>query len=142
MKTIKIIYWSGTGNTEMMAQAIKQGADIDGNAVQILRVEEASKNDVIAADALAFGCPAMGAEALDEEYMEPFIASLQDVDFSGKAVGLFGSYDWGDGQWMREWAERMKGYGANIIDEGLIMRLAPDGDGLEECKKLGALLAR
>ncbi|EGO65217.1 flavodoxin [Acetonema longum] len=141
MKKVTIIYWSGTGNTEMMAQAVKEGAE-QGNTVKLLRVEDATQQDVAAADAVAFGCPSMGSEMLEEGYMEPFVASLQDVDFSGKTVALFGSYDWGDGQWMREWADRMKGYGANVIGEGLTIQLTPDADGLQECKALGATLGK
>lgn len=141
MKKIHIIYWSGTGNTEMMAQAIWEGANASGHTAKLLRVEEASQNDVIEADALALGCPSMGAEVLEEEYMEPFVESLKDIDFTGKTVALFGSYDWGDGQWMTDWIERMKGYGANLIAGGLILRLTPDEEGLEECRNLGAILA-
>ncbi|MFZ5969282.1 MAG: flavodoxin [Bacillota bacterium] len=142
MKKTSIIYWSGTGNTEIMAEAIKEGASIEGNEVKLLRVEEASNNDVVEADAIALGCPSMGAEVLEESFMEPFVESLKDVDFSGKTVALFGSYDWGDGMWMREWVDRMKGYGANLVADGLIIHLTPDEAGLQECKDLGALLVK
>lgn len=141
MKKVTIIYWSGTGNTEMMAQAVKEGAE-QGNTVRLLRVEDATKQDVAAADAIALGCPSMGSEMLEDGYMEPFVASLQGVAFSGKAVALFGSYDWGDGQWMRDWADRMQGYGANVIAEGLTIQLTPDADGLQKCKDLGAMLGK
>lgn len=142
MKKVSIIYWSGTGNTEIMAQAIKEGASSGSDAVKLLRVEDASTNDIIEADAVALGCPSMGAEVLEDDFMEPFVASLKDVNFSGKTVVLFGSYDWGDGEWMRDWADRMKGYGANIIADGLILRLTPDEAGLQECKNLGMSLTK
>ena len=136
------IYWSGTGNTEMMAGYIAEGVKSNGNPVEIMSVEKANKEMVMNAELIAFGCPSMGAEVLEEEYMEPFIDALSDMDFSGKAIALFGSYDWGDGEWMREWAERMKKYGANLVDEGLIVNLEPDSEGIEQCKKLGEKLAR
>lgn len=141
MKRINIIYWSGTGNTEMMANAIFKGANVNQNNVKLINVEKATKEDVINADIIALGCPSMGAEVLEDEYMEPFVDSLKDVNFEGKTVALFGSYDWGDGEWMRDWVERMKGYGANVIAEGLIIRLNPDDEGIGECKNLGNILA-
>ncbi|WP_432662885.1 flavodoxin [Wukongibacter baidiensis] len=142
MKKVTIIYWSGTGNTEMMANAISEGVKDVGNPVDVVKVEDANKDMVVNSELLAFGCPSMGAEVLEEGLMEPFIESLKDIDFTGKKVALFGSYDWGDGEWMRDWEERMKGYGANIVDEGLIIHLTPDDDGVEKCKDLGDSLAK
>ncbi|WIF96040.1 flavodoxin [Caminicella sporogenes] len=143
MKKATIIYWSGTGNTEMMANAIAEGVKSSGIDVEVVRVENANKDMVINSEILAFGCPSMGAEVLEEEFMEPFIESLSDVDFSGKKVALFGSYDWGDGEWMRNWVARMKEYGANLVDEeGLIIRLTPDEEGINNCKALGERLAK
>lgn len=138
MKKVTVIYWSGTGNTEMMAEAIAEGA---GSDAKLLKVEDATKEDVLNAEAVALGCPSMGAEVLEEGYMEPFIESLSNA-VAGKTVGLFGSYDWGDGQWMRDWVEKMQGYKANVIGEGLILHLNPDNEGLEECRSLGANLAK
>ncbi len=142
MKKVTIIYWSGTGNTEMMANAISEGVKDVGNPVDVVKVEDANKDMVVNSELLAFGCPSMGAEVLEEELMEPFIESLKDIDFTGKKVALFGSYDWGDGEWMRDWEERMKGYGASVVDEGLIIHLTPDNDGVEKCKDLGDSLAK
>ncbi|KGG80660.1 flavodoxin [Caloranaerobacter azorensis] len=143
MKKLTIIYWSGTGNTEMMADAIAEGARTIGGDVEVVRVEDANKDMVINSDALAFGCPSMGVEVLEEQFMEPFIESLRGIDFSGKKVALFGSYDWGDGEWMRNWVERMKEYGANLInEEGLIIRLTPDEEGINACKALGEQLVK
>lgn len=140
MKTISIIYWSGTGNTEQMAAAIAEGAKKENVEVELLHVGQASLEQVKNANVLALGCPSMGAEVLEEYEMEPFIESISN-DISGKPLALFGSYDWGDGQWMREWVERMEGYGANVINEGLIVHLTPEEDGLEKCKELGRQLA-
>lgn len=142
MKKISVIYWSGTGNTEEMAKAIAAGAGVDGVSVNLLSVDRASKDDVLKADAVALGCSAMGNEVLEEAEMEPFVASLEGENLSSIPLALFGSYDWGDGQWMREWADRMKEQGASLVEEeGLIIHNTPDEDGLELCKKLGAKLA-
>ena len=139
VKEIVIIYWSGTGNTEMMAEAILEGAK-NQSKVSLINVEDATVNDVISADAVALGCPSMGAEVLEEGTMEPFIESLENVDFSEKPVALFGSYDWGDGQWMHDWENRMKGYGAKLVDKGLIINLTPNEEDLEQCRELGKKL--
>ncbi len=139
MQEVVVIYWSGTGNTEMMAEAIVEGAK-DQNIVRLINVDQATIDDVSNADAVALGCPSMGAEVLEEETMEPFVESLQKVDFNNKALALFGSYDWGDGQWMFEWEERMENYGAKLVDQGLIIHLTPDQEGLEKCRELGRKL--
>lgn len=137
MKKVTIIYWSGTGNTEMMANAIAEGVTKSGAEAEVMSVDKADKSMVVEAEYLAFGCPSMGAEVLEEGEMEPFIDSLSDVDFSNKKLALFGSYDWGDGEWMENWYEQMKGYGANLVAEGLIVNLTPDDEGIELCRALG-----
>ena len=106
---VSIVYWSGTGNTEAMANAVAEGAKNAGAEVELLPVSVASA-DVIGSDALLFGCPAMGAEELEESEFEPFFSSVEG-SLSGKKVGLFGSYDWGDGEWMRTWQQRVQSEG-------------------------------
>ena len=106
MKKVLIAYWSGTGNTEAMAQSVAKGVTDAGGEAVLKTAGAASAELVKAAEALAFGCPAMGDEVLEETEMEPFIGALASGDLGGKALGLFGSYDWGDGQWMRSWVER------------------------------------
>lgn len=134
MKTA-VIYWSGSGNTEAMAKAVAEGA-----GAELFNVSDFS-GDVAEYDRLAFGCPAMGAENLEESEFEPFFAE-NEGKLSGKKVALFGSYGWGDGEWMREWAERVKNDGAVLVnDEGLIVNEAPDDAALADCKALGAKLA-
>lgn len=134
MKTA-VIYWSGTGNTEAMAQAIADGA-----GAELFSVSEFSGN-IADYDRLAFGCSAMGAEVLEEDEFEPFFTSIED-QLSGKTVLLFGSYGWGDGEWMRNWAERTIGDGAVLLnDEGFIVNETPDDDALVQCKALGKQLA-
>lgn len=134
MKTA-VIYWSGTGNTEAMAQAIADGA-----GAELFSVSEFSGN-IADYDRLAFGCSAMGAEVLEEDEFEPFFTSIES-QLSGKTVLLFGSYGWGDGEWMRNWAERTIGDGAVLLnDEGFIVNETPDDDALAQCKALGKQLA-
>ena len=141
MSKMSIIYWSQTGNTEAMAKAIAQGAEAAGAEVKLMTVSEASEADVTGCDLLALGCPAMGAEVLEEDEFEPFFTSIEGK-LSGKKVALFGSYGWGDGQWMRDWCERAKGDGAVLFsEEGLICNETPDEDAQEACRKLGASLA-
>ena len=134
MKTA-VIYWSGTGNTEAMAKAVAEGA-----GAECFAVSEFSGN-VEDYDAIALGCPAMGAEVIEEDEMEPFVAEVEGFA-SGKTIGLFGSYGWGDGQWMRDWEDRMKAAGAEVAcGEGIITQETPDDDALVKCKELGKTLA-
>lgn len=134
MKTA-VIYWSGTGNTEQMAAAIAAGAGAD-----LFSVSDFSGN-IAEYDRVAFGCAAMGDEVLEESEFEPFFTSIEST-LSGKTIALFGSYGWGDGQWMRDWEERVKADGAVLLNgEGLIVNETPSDDDLELCKALGAKLA-
>lgn len=139
MKKIAVIYWSGTGNTEAMAKAVGEGAASAGTLVELLPVDKASVESVTGADAIALGCPSMGSEVLEESEMEPFVAALEPV-VTGKPVALFGSYGWGDGEWMKDWEERMVASGAKLVSEGLIIRETPDSQGLDNCRALGKQL--
>lgn len=137
MSKMAVIYWSQTGNTKAMAEAIAQGAQSAGAAVDLKDVTEISVNEALEYDLLALGCPAMGAEVLEEIDFEPFFTELEKR-LSGKSVALFGSYGWGDGQWMRDWVKRAEASGANLYDEGLMINEMPDADGLEQCRQFGA----
>jgi flavodoxin short chain len=141
MKKVLVVYWSGTGNTQAMAESLARGVKDGGGEAVVQNAAGASAAQVKGADALAFGCPAMGAEVLEEGEMEPFIASLSSGDVEGKALGLFGSDDGGDGQWMRDWVERMKGLGARVEGEGIIAQLEPTEEVLVKCYDLGKGLA-
>ena len=133
---IAVIYWSGTGNTEMMASAVAQGA-----GAELFSVSD-FKGSVDDYDRLAFGCAAMGSEELEETEFEPFFASIESK-LSGKTIALFGSYGWGDGEWMRNWVDRCNAAGAVVIDgEGLIANETPSDDDLAACKALGEKLAQ
>ena len=134
MKTA-VIFWSGTGNTEAMANAVAQGAGVSAVAVS------AFDGDLSQYDAIALGCPAMGAEELEDGEFEPFFAGIEGK-ISGKKIVLFGSYDWGDGEWLRLWADRAKAAGAKLVDEGLAVNNTPDDEGLAKCKALGEKLAK
>ncbi len=135
MKTA-VIFWSGTGNTEAMAKAVAEGAGVEATPVGSF------SGDLADYEAVALGCPAMGAEELEDGEFEPFY-SANESKLAGKAVALFGSYDWGDGEWMRLWADRVKDAGANIVGgEGLIANNTPDEDALAKCKALGEKLAK
>lgn len=142
MSKISIVYWSQTGNTEEMAKAVAEGVESAGAEAELIEVGNASADALVAEKSFALGCPAMGSEVLEEAEMEPFVEELSGR-VSGKNIALFGSYDWGDGTWMREWEDRMKEEGANIVgDEGVICNLTPDEDGLAACRELGKKLAQ
>ena len=141
MSKVAVVYWSGTGNTEAMANAVKSGAQATGAQVGFFKADEFHTDMVDSFDAIAFGCPAMGSEELEESEFEPMFAGLEG-SLNGKKVALFGSYGWGDGQWMRDWVERAQGDGAQVLNgEGLICNEAPDDDVQAACRKLGADLA-
>ena len=141
MKKTAVIYWSGTGNTEAMANAVAEGMREAGAECAVWTPADVSADAVKELDAAALGCPAMGAEELEETEFAPMFDAVKSA-LAGKAVGLFGSYGWGDGQWMRDWYERAEGAGADLCgDEGLILNETPDAAGLEACKALGAELA-
>ena len=141
MSKVAVVYWSGTGNTEAMAMAVAEGAKGKGAEVSVITAAEFSPEQVSEYSAIAFGCPSMGSEQLEESEFEPMFAGLEG-SLNGKKVALFGSYGWGDGQWMRDWCERAKEDGAVLIsEEGLICNETPDDDAQAACRKLGADLA-
>ena len=138
MNKVAIVYWSGTGNTEAMARAIAEGA---GGSAVLLAPADFGAADVAAYDVIAFGCPAMGAEQLEEGEFEPMFSAVEG-SLNGKKIALFGSYGWGDGQWMREWCSRCEAAGANLYDEaGLIANDSPNEEAREACRELGRKLA-
>lgn len=141
MDKIYVVYWSQSGNTEAMAEAVGEGIREAGKEAKVLEVGSASLDELKEAKAFALGCPAMGAEELEESEMEPFVSQVEGIA-SGKTIGLFGSYGWGDGEWMRTWTDRMKAAGALVSgDEGVICQETPDDEALEACKALGKQLA-
>lgn len=140
MANIAVVYWSGTGNTEQMAQMVANGAKEAGAEVTVFSTSEFSADMVEKFDAFAFGCPSMGAEELEDTEFAPLfnecLPKLKD-----KKLGLFGSYGWGDGEWMRTWAENCKNAGVSLVSEGVICNDAPDDTAEAQCNALGASLA-
>ena len=139
MSKVAVVFWSGTGNTETMANAVCEGARSAGAEVEELQASDFSAHDAAGYDAIAFGCPAMGDEELEEGEFEPLYKGVEAA-LSGKRVGLFGSYDWGTGEWMETWKARTEADGAEVVDT-VIAHLEPDDDALAACKTLGSQLA-
>lgn len=141
MDKINVVYWSQSGNTQAMAEAVGRGIEAAGKSAEVIDVSSASLDALKPAKAFALGCPAMGAEVLEEGEMEPFVSDVEGFA-AGKTIALFGSYGWGDGQWMRDWVDRMNAAGANVLNgEGVICNEMPDDAGLAECEALGKRLA-
>ena len=127
MSKVAIVYWSGTGNTEAMANFVAEGAKEAGAEVTLFTAMEFDGGLMDNFDAVAFGCPSMGAEQLEEDEFEPMFIGCESK-LSGKKIGLFGSYGWGDGEWMRNWEETCRGDGAQLVMDGVICNEAPDRD--------------
>lgn len=139
MSKVAVVFWSGTGNTETMADAVAEGARAAGAEVDQVQAADFDASAVAGYNAVAFGCPAMGDESLEEDEFEPMFEAAE-AQLSGKKVGLFGSYDWGTGDWMDTWRERTEGDGAEVVAT-VIANLEPDDEALTSCKELGAALA-
>ena len=140
MSKVAVVYWSGTGNTEAMAMAVAEGAKGKGAEVSVITAAEFSPEQVGEYSAIAFGCPSMGSEQLEESEFEPMFTACEGR-LSGKNIALFGSYGWGDGEWMRNWEEQCIADGAVMAGEGVICNEAPDDTATEQCVALGKALA-
>ena len=139
MSKIAVVYWSGTGNTEMMAASVKAGAEEHSAEVTMLTAVEFNASMMDSFDAIAFGCPSMGAEELEDSEFAPMFSSCE-ARLNGKKIALFGSYGWGDGEWMRNWEETCRNDGAKLVCESVICNEAPDDDAVAACRNLGAAL--
>lgn len=137
---IAVVYWSSTGNTEAMAQAVVEGARKAGASAELFTATEFDGGKVDAFDAIVFGCPAMGAEELEDSEFAPMFESCESK-LSGKKIALFGSYGWGDGEWMRTWEDTCRNDGASLVCNSVICQEAPDDDALNACRSLGESLA-
>ena len=140
MSEVIVAFWTGTGNTAEMAEYVAEGIKEGGAEAKVVSVDDISAADLKDAKAFALGCPSMGVEQLEESTMEPFVEEVCGFA-SGKTIGLFGSYGWGDGEWMRNWEESCKGVGAALVGEGVICQEEPDDEAVENCKALGKSLA-
>ena len=139
MSKVAVVYWSGTGNTEQMAESVADGARNAGADVTTFTAAEFDADKMDEFDAIAFGCPSMGAEQLEEDEFEPMFTACESK-LSGKKIALFGSYGWGDGEWMRNWEESCKEAGANLVCDSVICQEEPDDEATDACKALGAAL--
>ena len=140
MKTA-VVYWSGTGNTEAMAQEVEQGMKEAGAQADVFEASAFSGDKMGEYDAVAFGCPSMGDEELEDTEFAPMFESCKG-GLSGKKIGLFGSYGWGDGEWMRNWETACREDGADLIQDGVICNEEPDEEAKEACRNLGKALAQ
>lgn len=140
MSKVAVVYWSGSGNTEEMAKAVVKGAQDKGADAELIYCNDFSASKVADYDAIAFGCPAMGAEVLEESEFQPMFDEVS-VALGGKKIALFGSYGWGTGEWMENWENDCKGAGASLACDSVICNNTPDDEGLMQCEALGAALA-
>lgn len=139
MSKIAVVYWSNTGNTEAMANAVVNGAKEAGAEVTLYTASDFSADLMDDFDAIAFGCPATGTEQLEENEFEPMFSSCESK-LDGKKIALFGSYGWGTGEWMQNWEENCSSNGANIVCESVICNNEPDDEAKQACNNLGKSL--
>ena len=139
MSKVAVVYWSGTGNTEAMANKVAEGAKAAGAEVEVISADDFDGTDISGFDGVAFGCPAMGDEELEDSVFQPVFEACE-AKLAGKKVALFGSYGWGDGEWMRSWEERCTGDGAVFACDSVICNDAPDDAALAACQALGKAL--
>ena len=140
MANVLLVYWCGTGNTEIMAEKIKEGLENAGETVDYRTVDAVSPSEIDDFDKIAFGCPSMGVEVLEEDEFEPFFEQVEG-SLSGKKVALFGSYGWGEGEWMDAWIDRTKATGANLFDT-LKVNSTPSGEEEDACVAFGENFAK
>ena len=139
MSKIQVVYWTQSGNTQAMAEAVGRGIEAAGKEAEVVDVSTADMDALKASSVFAMGCPAMGAEVLEEGEMEPFVEEVEGFA-AGKKIALFGSYGWGDGEWMRTWEETCIGDGAVMACDFVICQETPDEEAEKECKNLGKAL--
>ena len=140
MKKTAVVYWSSTGNTEAMAQAVLEGMKEAGAEAVLLTPDAVDVSALAGMDAIAFGCPAMGSEVLEEMEFQPMFDEVKR-SLGGKSAALFGSYGWGDGQWMRDWEKDCDDAGIQLVCESVICCETPDDAVLEACRAMGKVLA-
>lgn len=140
MSKVAVVYWSGTGNTEIMAQKVFDGAKAAGAEAEIYQAADFSPEMMDRFDAIAFGCPSMGNEQLEESEFEPMFTACEPK-LAGKKIALFGSYGWGDGEWMRNWDENCRAAGAVMACNFVICNESPDADAEAACEAMGRALA-
>ena len=140
MSKIQVVYWTQSGNTQAMAEAVGRGIEAAGKEAEVVDVSTADMDALKASSVFAMGCPAMGAEVLEEGEMEPFVEEVEGFA-AGKKIALFGSYGWGDGEWMQNWEETCKNDGASLACDSVICNETPDDEAEANCVNLGKTLA-
>ena len=136
MSKVAVVYWSGTGNTEAMANKVAEGAKAAGAEVEVISADDFDGTDISGFDGVAFGCPAMGDEELEDSVFQPVFEACE-AKLAGKKVALFGSYGWGDGEWMRSWEEKCQNDGVALAVDSVICNEAPDDEAQAACIELG-----
>ncbi|GHV49712.1 flavodoxin [Synergistales bacterium] len=134
-----MVYWSGTGNTEKMAELIAKGARLAGAEVSVINTDAARPGDMSGYDVIALGSPALGDEDIEESEMSPFVTSVIPL-LAEKHVALFGSCGWGDGEWLRSWASRLEASSVHTED-CLAVKETPEGAEADRCAEFGKRLA-
>jgi flavodoxin short chain len=137
---MKIIYWSGTGNTEAMANLILEGVKEAGAVGELINISTTDVDSIANEEVVVLGCPCMGDEELEDGEFLPFLESIEG-DLNGKKVALFGSYGWGSGEWMENFEEKIKDLGASLPLESLIVNYTPEGEDEERCREYGRQIA-
>ena len=136
MSKVAVVYWSGSGNTEAMADKVAEGAKAAGAEVEVISADDFAGTDIEGFDGVAFGCPAMGDEELEDSVFQPVFEACEPK-LAGKKVALFGSYGWGDGEWMRSWEEKCKNDGVVLAADSVICNEEPDDEAQAACVELG-----
>ena len=139
MSKVAVVFWSGTGNTEAMAESVTAGITAAGGTAETVALSDFTADKIDEYDAVAFGCPSMGAEQLEDTEFEPMFNGIEGK-LAGKKIALFGSYGWGDGEWMRNWEEQCKGLGAVMAADFVICNNEPDDEAKAACEALGKAL--
>lgn len=140
MSKVAVVYWSGTGSTEAMANAVADGVNAAGGQADVMTPDGFDASRVGDYDAIAFGCPAMGDEELEDSEFRPMWDGVKS-SLGDRKIGLFGSYGWGDGEWMRSWESEAREAGANLAAESVIANESPDDAAVSQCNALGKALA-
>lgn len=140
MSKTAVVYWSGTGNTAAMADAVVEGVKSAGGQPELFTAESFNSDMVDNYDFIAFGCPSMGCEQLEDTEFEPMFDSCKNK-LKGKKIALFGSYGWGDGEWMQTWENDCESFGADLVCDSVICNDAPDDEAVAKCENLGKALA-
>ena len=136
MSKVAVVYWSGTGNTEAMANKVAECAKAAGAEVEVISADDFDGTDISGFDGVAFGCPAMGDEELEDSVFQPVFEACE-AKLAGKKVALFGSYGWGDGEWMRSWEEKCQNDGVALAVDSVICNEDPDDEAQAACIELG-----